>query len=57
MTLRVNQFTRGRRLCRWLGFAGGYPKFHALPRVFKWGATISLFWLDTELCLFLDGRG
>lgn len=54
--LHVNRFLRGRHINRWLHFAGGYPTFHYLPRFVKWGKTISIYWLDTELCVFLDGR-
>ncbi len=32
-----------------LFFAGGYPKYHVIPKLVKWGKYISLYWLDIEL--------
>ena len=47
---KVNHILRRRRVIDgWLYFAGGYPKFHAIPHFVRWGTCLSLFWLDTEL--------
>ena len=37
-------------------FGGGYPKFHVLPRLVRWGNNLSVFWLRKELVIAW-GRG
>ena len=50
MKIKINRWVRGKTIITGrLVFAGGYPKYHILPAVIKWGKCLSVFWLDTEL--------
>ena len=48
--MNVNRWTRGKTVIKGkLVFGGGHPIFRIIPRLYKWGQNISVYWLDTEL--------
>ena len=45
----INKYVRGKRLCSFICFGGGAPKFRLIPRWARWGPYLSMFWLGTEI--------
>jgi hypothetical protein len=46
----INRWTRRKVIIKdRLVFGGGHPKMRLTPRIVKWGANVSIFWLGTEL--------